>query len=74
VLLVGDEPLVVQLLHDLLADGFVIETPTDGYEALVKVGADAGVTKPLDPDQVCREIKPLLSVNAVSHSLTGREG
>ena len=127
VLLVDDEPLVVQLLHDLLADGFVIETATDGYEALVKVGtfrpaliildvvlagldgieacrclrrlpetrevrilgmtghpsmvpvllgagADACVTKPLNLDQVCHEIKRLLSVNAVSHSLTGREG
>ena len=39
VLLVDDEPLVVQMLHDLLVDGpFVIETATDGYEALVKVG------------------------------------
>ena len=127
VLLVDHEPLVVQLLHDLLADGFVIETATDGYEALVKVGtfrpaliildvvlagldgieacrclrrlpetrevrilgmtghpsvvpvllgagADACVTKPLDLDQVGHEIKRLLSVNAVSHSLTGREG
>jgi excisionase family DNA binding protein len=39
VLLVDDEPLVVQMLRDLLADGpFAIETATDGYEALVKVG------------------------------------
>jgi excisionase family DNA binding protein len=39
VLLVDDEPLVVQMLHDLLIDGpFAIETATDGYEALVKVG------------------------------------
>lgn len=39
VLLVDDEPLVVQMLHDLLVDGpFAIETATDGYEALVKVG------------------------------------
>ena len=39
VLLVDDEPLVVQMLHDLLLDGaFAIETATDGYEALVKVG------------------------------------
>lgn len=128
VLLVDDEPLVVQLLHDVLAEElFVIETATDGYEALVKVGtfrpalivldvvlagldgieacrclrrlpetrevrilgmtghpsmvpvllgagADACVTKPLDLDVVCHEIKRLLSVNAVSHSLTGREG
>jgi excisionase family DNA binding protein len=128
VLLVDDEPLVVQMLHDVLADGpFAIETASDGYEALVKVGtfrpalivldvvlvgldgieacrclrrlpetrdvrilgvtghpsmvpvllgagADACVTKPLDPDTMCREIKRLLSVNAVSDSLTGREG
>ena len=128
VLLVDDEPLVVQMLHDLLLDGaFAIETATDGYEALVKVGtfrpaliildvvlagldgieacrclrrlpetrvvrilgvtghpsmvpvllgagADACVTKPLDVDVVCQEIKKLLSVNADSHSLTGREG
>ena len=39
VLLVDDEPLVVQMLHDLLVDGpFTVETATDGYEALVKVG------------------------------------
>ena len=39
VLLVDDEPLVVQMLHDLLVDGpFAVETATDGYEALVKVG------------------------------------
>jgi excisionase family DNA binding protein len=128
VLLVDDEPLVVQMLRDLLADGpFVLETATDGYEALVKVGtfrpaliildvvlagldgieacrclrrlpetrevrilgvtghpsmvpvllgagADACVTKPLDLHLVCQEIERLLSVNAVSHSLTGREG
>jgi len=39
VLLVDDEPLMLQMLHDLLVDGpFAIETATDGYEALVKVG------------------------------------
>jgi len=119
VLLVDDEPLVVQMLHDLLADGpFAIETATDGYEALVKVGtfrpaliildvvlagldgieacrclrrmpetrevrilgvtghpsmvpvllgagADACVTKPLDLDVVCREIKRLVSATAI---------
>ena len=128
VLLVDDEPLVVQMLRDVLADGpFAIETAADGYEALVKVGtfrpaliildvvlagldgieacrclrrlpetravrilgvtghpsmvpvllgagADACVTKPLDVDVVVQEIKKLLSVNADSHSLTGREG
>src|SRR5207253_2329166 len=36
VLLVDDEPLVVQMLHDLLIDGpFAIETATDGYEPRV---------------------------------------
>ena len=39
ILLVDDEPLVVEMLNDLLTDGpFAIETATDGYEALVKVG------------------------------------
>jgi len=39
VLLVDDEPLMLQMLHDLLLEGpFAIETATDGYEALVKVG------------------------------------
>jgi excisionase family DNA binding protein len=127
VLLVDDEPLVVQLLHDLLADGFVIETATDGYEALVKVGtfrpaviildavlpgldgveacrclrrlpetrdirilgvtghpsvapvlrgagADACVSKPLDPNLVVRELERLAASTRASHSLTEREG
>ena len=128
ILLVDDEPLVVEMLRDLLADGpCAIETAADGYEALVKVGtfrpaliildvvlagldgieacrclrrlpetrgvrilgvtghpsmvpvllgagADACATKPLDVDVLCQEIKRLLPVNAVSHSLTGREG
>jgi CheY-like chemotaxis protein len=39
VLVVEDEALVVQMLRDLLADGpFAIDTATDGYEVLVKVG------------------------------------
>src|SRR5262245_9283743 len=39
VLIVDDEPLVVTMLVDLLSEGpFAIETATDGYEALVKVG------------------------------------
>jgi len=41
---------------------------------LLGAGADACVTKPLDVDVVVQEIKKLLSVNADSHSLTGREG
>lgn len=127
-LVVDDEPLVVDMLVDLLADGpFTIETATGGYEALVKVGtfrpsvilldvvlpdldgieacrclrripetrdirilgvtghpamvplllgagADACITKPLDRDVVCRELRRLAATTMVSHSLTGREG
>ena len=86
-LLVDDELLVVQMLRDLLVDApFAIETATDGYEALVKVGT-------FRPG--CREINRLTSAagidsrasaggaparrrpaarTAVSHSLTRREG
>jgi excisionase family DNA binding protein len=127
-LVVDDEPLVVSMLVDLLADGrYTIETASGGYEALVKVGtfrpdviildgvlpdldgieacrclrriretsdirilgvtghpamvplllgagADACVTKPLDPDMVCRELERLAPATRVPHSLTGREG
>jgi excisionase family DNA binding protein len=127
-LVVDDEPLVVEMLVALLADGpFTIETATDGYEALVKVGtfrpsviildvvmpgldgieacrclrripetrdvrilgvtghpamvpvlrgagADACVTKPLDPDVVRRELDRLAAAPRVAHSLTAREG
>jgi excisionase family DNA binding protein len=127
-LVVDDEPLVVAMLVDLLSSGpFSIETATDGYEALVKVGtfrpsviildavmpgldgveacrclrrlpetrgirilgvtghpsvvpvlrgagADACVTKPLDPDAVVRELDRLTASTRVSHSLTDREG
>jgi excisionase family DNA binding protein len=126
-LVVDDEPLVVDMLVELLADRpFTIETATGGYEALVKVGtfrpsviildavlpdldgieacrclrripetrgirilgvtghpamvplllgagADACVTKPLDPDVVCRELD-CLAAPRVPHSLTRREG
>jgi CheY-like chemotaxis protein len=126
-LVVDDEPLVVDMLVELLADRpFTIETATGGYEALVKVGtfrpsviildavlpdldgieacrclrripetrgirilgvtghpamvplllgagADACVTKPLDPDVVCRELDCLAAPRA-PHSLTRREG
>jgi len=38
-LVVDDESLIVAMLVDLLSAGpFTIETATDGYEALVKVG------------------------------------
>jgi len=127
-LVVDDEPLIVAMLVDLLSDGpFTIETATDGYEALVKVGtfgpsviildavmpgldgieacrclrrlpetrhirilgvtghpsvvpvlrgagADACVTKPLDPDAGARELDRLVTSTRVSHSLTEREG
>jgi excisionase family DNA binding protein len=49
-----------------------------GHPAMVPLllgaGADACVTKPLDPDAVCRELARLASSTRVSHSLTGREG
>jgi hypothetical protein len=41
---------------------------------LLGAGADACVTKPLDLDAVCREIKRLTSVVTVPHPLSGREG
>ena len=37
-------------------------------------GADACVTKPLDPDAVARELDRLVTSTRVSHSLTKREG
>lgn len=127
-LVVDDEPFVVGMLVDLLSPGpFTIETATDGYEALVKVGtfrpsvvildavmpgldgieacrclrrlpetrdirilgvtghpsvvpvlrgagADACITKPLDPSVVVREVERLVASARVSHSLTEREG
>jgi len=127
-LIVDDEPLVVAMLVDLLSGGpFTVETATDGYEALVKVGtfrpaviildavlpgldgveacrclrrlpetrdirilgvtghpsvapvlrgagADACVSKPLDPNLVVRELERLAASTRASHSLTAREG
>jgi excisionase family DNA binding protein len=127
-LIVDDEPLVVAMLVDLLSGGpFTVETATDGYEALVKVGtfrpaviildavlpgldgveacrclrrlpetrdirilgvtghpsvapvlrgagADACVSKPLDPNLVVRELERLAASPRASHSLTEREG
>lgn len=67
VLIVDDEPDVVELLVDALAgdpQGFRIETATDGYEALIKVGAFKpsvlilDVVMPrLDGIEVCRRLK-----------------
>jgi excisionase family DNA binding protein len=127
-LIVDDEPLVVAMLVDLLSGGTItVETATDGYEALVKVGtfrpaviildavlpgldgveacrclrrlpetrdirilgvtghpsvapvlrgagADACVSKPLDPKLVVRELERLAASTRASHSLTEREG
>ena len=127
-LIVDDEPLVVAMLVDLLSGGpFTVQTATDGYEALVKVGtfrpeviildavlpgldgveacrclrrlpetrdirilgvtghpsvapvlrgagADACVSKPLDPNLVVRELERLAASTRTSQSLTEREG
>ena len=49
-----------------------------GHPAMIPVllgaGADVCVTKPLDPDAVCQELRRLASATGVPHSLTGREG
>ncbi len=62
-----DEPAIVDVLVDLLASdarGFKLETATDGYEALIKVGAFKpsvlilDVVMPrLDGVEVCRRLK-----------------
>jgi len=67
VLVVDDEPEIVGFLAALLADhplGFKVETATDGYEALIKVGAFKpallilDVLMPLlDGVEVCRRLK-----------------
>jgi len=67
VLVVDDEPEVVDFLAALLAEhprGFKVETATDGYEALIKVGAfkpallilDVRMPR-LDGVEVCRRLK-----------------
>jgi excisionase family DNA binding protein len=67
ILIVDDEPALVDLLVDVLARdrrGFKLETATDGYEALIKVGAFKpsllflDVVMPrLDGLEVCRRLK-----------------
>jgi len=66
-LIVDDEPLVVAMLVDLLSGRpFTVETATDGYEALVKVGTfrpaviilDA-VLPGLDGVEACRCLRRL---------------
>ena len=67
VLVVDDEPHVVDMLVAFLTDhprGFKIETATDGYEALIKLGSlrpallilDVMMPK-LDGIEVCRHLK-----------------
>lgn len=67
VLVVDDEPQVVEMLVEFLAHhprGFKIETASDGYEALIKLGSlrpallilDARMPK-LDGIEVCRHLK-----------------
>lgn len=67
ILIVDDEPTVVDLLVDGLrgdARGFKLETATDGYEALIKIGSFKpwivilDVVMPrLDGVEVCRRLK-----------------
>lgn len=67
VLVVDDEPQVVEMLVEFLTHhprGFKIETASDGYEALIKLGSlrpallilDAMMPK-LDGIEVCRHLK-----------------
>ncbi len=67
ILIVDDEPAIVDLLVDVLgrdSRGFKLETATDGYEALIKVGAfkpallilDVVMPK-LDGIEVCHRLK-----------------
>jgi CheY-like chemotaxis protein len=66
-LIVDDEPQVVDLFVDLLAEdprGFLLDTAMDGYEALIKVGTFQpsllilDVVMPrLDGVEVCRRLK-----------------
>jgi excisionase family DNA binding protein len=67
VLIVDDEPQMVDMLVDFLTPhprGFKIETATDGYEALIKLGSfrpalvilDVMMPK-LDGIEVCRHLK-----------------
>lgn len=67
ILIVDDEPLIVNLFVDLLARdprGFNLETATNGYEALIKVGAFKPsllildvIMPQLDGVEVCRRLK-----------------
>lgn len=67
ILIADDEPAIVDLLVDVLTRdrrGFKLETATDGYEALIKVGAFhpalliLDVVMPqLDGIEVCRRLK-----------------
>ncbi|PYN57990.1 MAG: hypothetical protein DMD94_02110 [Candidatus Rokuibacteriota bacterium] len=75
VLIVDDEPQMVDILVDFLtshARGFKIETATDGYEALIKLGSlrpalvilDVIMPK-LDGIEVCRHLKTNSETRAI---------
>ena len=67
ILIVDDEPEMVELLMEFLAKdprGFKLETATDGYEALIKIGAFRpslvllDILMPrVDGIEVCRRLK-----------------
>lgn len=75
ILVVDDEPRIVDTLVDFLAGdprGFKLETATDGYEALIKVGAFQpsilvlDVVMPrLDGTEVCRRLKAAPQTRAI---------
>jgi two-component system, OmpR family, response regulator VicR len=66
ILIVDDEPTVVKLFVDMLADdprGFILDTATDGYDALIKVGM-------FRPSLLILDVSiPLLDGIAVCHRL-----
>ena len=75
ILIVDDEPEVVELLREFLAGdprGFKLETATDGYEALIKVGAFRpslllldNLMPRVDGIEVCRRLKADPEIRAI---------
>lgn len=84
ILLVEDEPEMLDLLADLLRGdprGFKVETAADGYDALIKVGAFRPsvlvldiVMPRLDGIEVCRRLRALPQTRAIRIlGITGHE-
>lgn len=85
ILIADDEPEILDMLWDFLsADprGFKLETATDGYEALIKVGAfqpnvlilDVVMPK-LDGIEVCRRLKATPGTRSIKlFGITGYPG